>query len=59
MEVWGFKEKEDNSQDDGKSKHLVSKCSPCPWEAVGHREDFEQTNPASSLLMIGLCRYLR
>ena len=39
--VWGFKRKEDNSQEDRKSKCLVNKCLPRQWERRGHREYFE------------------
>ena len=35
--VWDFKGKEDNLQEDGKSKCLVKKHLPCQAETRGHR----------------------
>lgn len=41
VDVWGFKGKEDKSQEDGKSKRLVNKGLPYHAETMGHREDFD------------------
>lgn len=38
VEIWDFKGKEGNSQEDG--KYLENGCFLCPKEIVGHREEF-------------------
>lgn len=47
LRVWGFKGKENNSQEDGKSKDLAIKCLQCHTETVGHGKDLEQIILAS------------
>ena len=37
--VWSFKEKEDNSQEDEKSKYLVNKYVLGHKEMTGHRDE--------------------
>ena len=44
--IWGYSGEGDNSQKDSKSKYLVNKCLLCHAEAMGHKEDVEQTDPA-------------
>ena len=40
IEVWGFREKEGNSQEDEMSKYLVNKYLLGHTEMIGHRDEF-------------------